>query len=336
MVGSIQAVPKLQNSLLISKIVVLLLVVGCASPPVQQKPEFSQSRTTDTDDMADTVDTVISFRPEQGKPASYPAWFWNVPSSEDDLFAVGRANTSVLHPENSEQAAIQDGVENLAKSLSVHINGKYEMVRQGGRILPSGNDMHEETSAETLAFVEKNHQLVAKFVCPLHTFVLLSLGEGDSEAPVLSAGSNTLPKEPGWLTNLPKEPGYLYASGHKRPFYRETNSWSEAERHARTELALMLESKVRSAVHRYQMSVAASFISVSTDIQLEHAQVIARWKHPEHNYCNVLVKMPLSKAKKTIARRADVILPSEHSQKSREQIIQEAFDELEREINPEE
>jgi hypothetical protein len=207
--------------------------------------------------------------------------------------------------------------------------------------------MQEEVSSTVHDFVGKHHQVVAKYASPIHTFVLLRLGEVESSAgalshkkgaaiPILSTASTVIPEEPGWVTSLPREPGYLYASGQSNPYYRETESWHAAEEHARVALALTLESKVRGLAKKYrenaQIAVDSTVIVVSTDVQLNRAQVVARWKHPEYHAYHVLVRMPFSANTEAITNLVKSILAEESQeklpQKSQEEIIQEAFDQL--------
>jgi hypothetical protein len=292
MVGSIQASPKLRHFLLTSKVAILLLVMGCASPSVQQKPAVQQTRELGQSGAR----TTVYFQPKQEKLPSYPAWFWNMPGSEDSLYAVGLSET-FAHAETSEQMAIADGVENLARALSVHIKGEYGMERRGGRLIPSGSDMQEEASSTMRDFAEKHHQVTAKHVSPMHTFVLLRLGEGGTAIPVSSTASTALPEEPGWVTSLPKGPGYIYASGQSNPYYRETESWRSAEEHARVALALNLESNLRGLIRRETIREGgrlhalgdSTIIVVNTDVQLNRVQIVARWKHPKYRTCHVLV-----------------------------------------------
>jgi hypothetical protein len=290
---------------------------------------------------------IVHFRPKPGRPASYPAWFWNMPHSEDSLFALGLSET-FAHAETSEQEAIADGVGNLTKALSVRIAGEYKMKKIGSSAR-SGDDIQDEISSTMHDFVEKHHQVVAKHVSPMHTFMLLRLGEKGAAIPVSSAASTVLPEEPGWVTVLPKEPGYLYASGQSNPYYRETESWRSAEHHARVALALNLESSVQGLIKRYtirdgghfEMLEDSTHIKITTDVQLNRAQVIARWKHPEYQTCHVLVRMLLSANTEAITDLVRSVLAEEPqaeevSQKSQEEIMQEAFDELDRLTSPEE
>lgn len=324
MVGLIRATFQLREFSLILTAATLLLAVGCSSSSVQQKPEFGQGG----------AQAIVQSRPKPETEASYPAWFWNMPSSEDSLFAVGLSE-AFAHTETSEQHATEDGVASLARALSVRIKGEYGMITKGGRPI-SGSDIKEEVPPEIHAFVEKHHQVVAKHVSPLHTFVLLRLGEKGGSIPVSSTASTVVPEEPGWMTSLPREQGYLYASGQSNPYYRETESWRAAEEHARVALAWTIESKVRGLAKKYKENARGSVhsiaIKVSTDVQLNRAQVVARWKHPQYHFCNVLVRMPLSANAEAITDLVKSILAQESQeeppQESQAEIIQEAFDQL--------
>lgn len=330
MAGLVQAPSKLQHSVLISIVVILLLMVGCSSPSVQQKPGLDQRETH----------AEIRFRSKPETAPQYPAWFWHMPSSESSLFAVGRSTTSALHPETSQQKAIENGVENLVRALSVRIKGEYAMERHGART-DSDHNIQEEVSPAMRSLVEKRHKMVATFAVPEHTLVLLRLGEEGAAVPISSAASAAVPNEPGWVTVPPKEPGYLYASGQSNPYYREVNSWRSAEEHARRQLALILEANVRGLAKGQRMAVGRSNITISTDVQLSRAQVVARWKHPEHQACHVLVRMPLLANTEAITDLVKSVLTDEEPQektpqKSQEEIIQEVFDELDRLTAPKE
>ena len=152
MVRLIQISSKLRYLLVTSELTLLLLVMACASPEVQQKTEPVQTETK-------PANRITIFVSESGRENSYPDWFWNVPTSQGTLFAIGQYTTSTLHPENSYQKAVEDAVANLAKCLSVRVSGEYGMMRQGGRVVFSGHNMEEEVPADILTRVGENHKV---------------------------------------------------------------------------------------------------------------------------------------------------------------------------------
>ena len=315
-----------------SKIAFLLFLVfvGCASPSVKEKSELTPKV------IASTVQ--LQPKPKASAEVSYPAWFWKMPHSEGSLFAVGFSET-FTHPETSQQNAIEDGIENLAKYLSVRIKGERGVLRDGSRVIFSGNDIQEELSPSVLSFVEEHHQVVSTYTGKKYTFVLLCLGENADgakrhpeyrETLAIPSSAAPMPSQPSWMTTPPKEPGYLYALGHSNPYYREVNSWRTAEKRARIALAFNLKSKIRGLAKKLDSSME-TISTISTDVQLNRVQVIARWKHPEDNTCHVLVRMPLSanyEAIKNLLKSA--LSKKKQKELSREEIIQRAFDELDR------
>ncbi|HIE30155.1 TPA: hypothetical protein EYP66_23055 [Candidatus Poribacteria bacterium] len=312
------------HSIMLSKskitfLLFLLVVVGCASHSAKVMPP-----TTGRDKESPQL------QPKPSAEASYPAWFWNMPHFENNLFAVGFSET-FFHPENSTKNAIKDGIERLAKYLSVHIKGEHGLLSSGGRIIYSVDNIQEELSPSVLSFVEEHHQVAATYAGKKYTFVLLCLGEGDTKNIAVPLSAAPMPSKPRWVTTLPKKSGYMYALGHSNPYYREVNSWRIAEKNARISLALSLESKVRGLAKQLNASMD-TISTVSTDVQLNRVQVIARWKHPEHNACHVLVRMPLVANEEAIKNLLKSALSKKEQQQelSQEEIIQRAFDELDR------
>jgi hypothetical protein len=314
-------------------ILLFLLVVGCASPSLKEKSELTPKV------IAPTVQ--LQPKTKSAGEADYPAWFWNMPHSEDSLFAVGFSET-FFHPEKSTQNSIKDGIESMAKYLSVRIKGERGMLSSGGIVVYSGDDIQEILSPSVLSFVEEHHKVIATYTGGKYSFVLLSLGEGNADGAkrheyreTLANSSSTapMPSQPNWVTTLPKESGYLYAIGNSNPYYREVNSWRVAEKNARIALALSLESKVRGMAKELNASME-TISTISTDVQLNRVQVIARWKHTEYNTCHVLVRMSLSANEEAIKNLLKSALSQKEGQQklSQEEIIQRAFDELEKSI----
>ena len=95
-----------------------------------------------------------------------------------------------------------------------------------------------------------------------------------------------------------------------------------------------------------RMIAGHDVINISTDVQLNRAQVVARWKNSEYGACHVLVRMPVSANTESIKNLVRSVLaeaaqkdsqkeskekPQEGVvKKSQQEIIQEVFDELDR------
>ena len=334
MFGLIQVASRFRYFVLIPVMLALLLAMGCGSPSSQHKVVPVQGETGPS---------------RSAKKPSYPSWFWNTPGSGDALFAVGMSE-KYERPGASEKYATANGVKNLARSLSAQVKGGRGMERNGGRLIPRGSDMEEEISPEILKFVEEHHSVEATCATPIFTFVLLRVGEGGKTEPISSDSSTALHEEPDWVTALPAKPGYMYAIGESNLYYRETTSWSLAEKRARESLALAVESEIWSLTRRLmenaRMIAGHDVINISTDVQLNRAQVVARWKNSEYGACHVLVRMPVSANTESIKNLVRSVLaeaaqkdsqkeskekPQEGVvKKSQQEIIQEVFDELDR------
>jgi len=282
----VRAISRAGNLPFILAILVPFFISGCGSPSAGNTSVYGHSGESQT-----------HFQARSESQTSYPDWFWTMPVSGSGLLAGGMSETFV-HAEASEESAIADGIGSLAKSVSVSIRGEYGSVSQGDRQVFAGDNMDEVVSPETRKFVEKNYQVIAKHSSPNYTFVLLGLGDGKDQPAESSEASSILPEKPEWVTVLPTKPGYLYASGQSKLYYKETSSWQLAERRARIALALSLESKVLSLTKKYKedagSAIDSTVTTVGTDVQLNDAQVVARWKQPEYEACYVLVGMPLS------------------------------------------
>lgn len=218
----------------------------------------------------------------------YPEWFWNMPYSDKELFAVGYSETSKFRPENSEKNAINDGLANLARFFSVHIKSEIISINN---ILESNTE--EETDPEIESYVNNNYTVVAKFTSPEYTYVLLKLGNNNDSEPEISLGSEIIPPKPYWLSKLPSESGYIYATGESSVYYREIESWREAEKRARIALAYNIEAQVKGLTRKVDNRIVDNSIVSSAEQTLRNIQVISRWKDTKLNSCHVLLRMPL-------------------------------------------
>lgn len=253
----------------------LLLLLGCS---------INRNKTALENVSIDKTDQ--NYRVYEKK--QYPSWFWNMPYSDDELFAVGYSETSTFRPENSEKSAIADGLISLAKLFSVHIKSEIISIQN---ILESNTE--EEIDPEIESYVNNNYVVVAKFISPEYTYVLLKLGKKVDFEPEISVGSESIPPKPYWLSKLPDEPGYIYANGESIIYYREIESWREAEKRARVALAYNIETKVRGLTGKLDDQIIYNSIVSNTDQRLSNIQIIARWKDIKLNSCHVLLRMPV-------------------------------------------
>lgn len=264
-------------NLISSIITTLLFLCGCSTNG--NKPVFEN---ISIDNLGQKYDTYSK--------RQYPEWFWNMPYSDNELFAVGYSETSKFRPENSDKIAINDGLVSLAKLFSVHIKSEIISINN---ILESNTE--EEIDPEIEFYVNNNYTIVAKFMSPEYTYVLLKIGDINDSEPEVSVGSEIIPPKPYWLSKLPSEHGYIYATGESSVYYREIESWREAEKRARVALAYNIESKVKGLTRKVDDRIIDNSIVSSANQTLSNIQVISRWKDTKLNSCHVLLRMPLIK-----------------------------------------
>lgn len=265
------------TNLILSIITILLLFCGCST---------NKNKTILENINIDKIEWNYGLHEKR----KYPSWFWNMPYSDNELFAVGYSETSTYKPENSEKNAIDDGLVNLAKFLSIHIKAEIISIQN---MLESS--IEEEVDPEIESYVNNNYTIVAKFTSPEYTYVLLKLGEKGDLEPEISTGSENIPLKPYWLSKLPEEPGYIYATGESSIYYREIESWRESEKRARVAIAYNIEARVKGLTGKLNDRIIENSIVSNTDQQLSNIQIIARWKDVKLNSCHVLLRMPLSR-----------------------------------------
>ena len=227
--------------------------------------------------------------PYQSNAKQYPDWFWEMPL-DDNIYAVGYSETSAIHISDSEQRAIDDGLQNLSRFYSVHVKLEQKNIRGEGVDISDNNEIPEEVSSEAEAYVKENYQIIKKFVSRDHTLVLVKLGSKDESEPENSIGSALIPAEPHWVTSLPKELGSLYATGESTLYFREIDSWHTAEEKALWSLATSMGATVKSLIKSLDDQMV-NISSISVDNELSNVKVISRWKNVELGTCHVLMKM---------------------------------------------
>ncbi len=221
------------------------------------------------------------------KYSSYPKWFWQMPQSNNALFAVGYAQT-YYYRESSVEEATANGINVLAKYVSVRIQGErgFKDTKLGPEF--AGEFFKEELEGGVLDSVKKNYKVIATETVGDITLVLLCAGE----APTLSSAKGFDQKAPEWVSIMPRKPGFVYAVGQSSPQFHEEETWQLAEYNARVGLALSFVAQLRSLGKRLDKGLSTAS-AVKTDVVLRRIQVVERWFDPENRIPYVLVRMTL-------------------------------------------
>ena len=252
---------------------------------------------------------------------TYPMWFWQPPISQDLPVAVGYA-PAYYRDESSQQVAIEDAVQQLAKQVQVRISGERIIIDRR-----QAEKFDEIVPPDVLKPISDSHVILATHQMPEQFLVLLGMGEVKLNQQLVSAGSRS---KPGWLSQLPESTASLYGVGHyNRSSLRSHSSWQDAERNALIDLALTLKSYVRNLTKQLN-SQTGRVLSVQTDVILSRIQVIERWYDRQNRSYHVLMEMPL-KANQSAVRRVleKMVQQAKHPPKqSIQEIIDQAFQEL--------
>ena len=256
------------------------------------------------------------------KYSTYPRWFWQMPHSNNTLFAVGYAQT-YFYRESSVEEATVNGINNLAKSMSVRVKGErgFKDTQLGPEF--AGEDFKEELEEGVLDSVKKNYKVIATESVGNITLVLLCIGE----VPILSSEKGFNRDAPGWVSEPPQRHGFAFAVGQSTPQFHEEETWQLAEYNARVGLALSFISQLRS-LGKMQDTNLNTASAVKTNIVLRRIQVVERWFDPENRIPYVLVRMLLKDNTETVMGYVKKIAqPQLHYnyRRTREEIIQKAF-----------
>jgi hypothetical protein len=203
-------------------------------------------------------------------PDPYPIWFLEAPSTGTQDCAVGYART-YRNLETSRQEAEANALLNLAKGLRVHISGEhaFESVPRGKAY--RGSNIREHVDPQ---LVESLSDQVVYAEPILTNGMMITLA---STAELELPAETMLPTSPpDWLETLPSSPDYDYAVGSCVSYYYALNSWQEAERQARIQLALSRLSLLRKLSetadrHTHEVTVEG------TNAVLERVQIVGRY-----------------------------------------------------------
>ena len=261
------------------------------------------------------------------EPLTYPLWFWSPPAGHNTPVAVGYAPASQLRPESAVEAATEDGLAQLAKCVSVRIQGERISINKR-----QAQNFQEEVPDSVQQLVADTHKILATHSTPTMTLVFVGLGaQGDFSGQKIVSPKSLAP--PTWIEVLPRQKGDIYAHGRCNPRYRHESGWQTAESNARIDLALSFQARVRNVFKRFNAQVEA-VSSTQTDVALNGIQIIARWFDSGARTYHVLAHMPIAQNEETLRQQWHGLMPQSKAMSlpSQEEYIRRAFDELDQEV----
>ena len=215
----------------------------------------------------------------------YPHWFTEMPQRRGAIFAVGYSPV-YMNIKTSWQEAKDNALLNLAKAYWVSVQGEQAFVSGEGGTAYKGSTVSEVVDSTLLKMLKPKLTCLDSALVGEMVIVLVSTKGIDVHSRPIS-----LKSEPTWIKKLPSNPDYNYARGASPKYLYESNSWLEAERRARIQLAWGRKTKLQQLQRKGEFSFHQVTVE-STGVTLREAQIVARWVDPVNGVHWVLARCP--------------------------------------------
>ncbi len=222
----------------------------------------------------------------------YPAWFLDPPVSRP-VFAVGYSDVR-SYVDSAIASAAREAAANYVKNRQVTIAGEQGLATLAAGTIAVGSTIKEFYDVDEAGRLEAKLKVIDYFQ-RRGAVTLLASTDSTATVPNLKRLDAAKVPKPSWTTLIPDKTGYLYDSGLCPVYYNENNSWREAERRGRINLALTLYTKVKYMGKKVDNSYFREFQVEETNATLRGIEVVARWKDVKNQICYVLVRMPVGK-----------------------------------------
>ncbi|HTP12277.1 MAG TPA: hypothetical protein VMM37_01565 [Bacteroidota bacterium] len=221
----------------------------------------------------------------------YPSWFLEPPA--------GRANVTVgysdvrAYLDSAIASATREAAVNCVRNQQVRIAGEQGLATLAVGTLTVGSTISEGYDESAAGQLSTNLKVLDYFQRAGAATVLASTDSSDAAVNARRVDVSKVPR-PSWTTTIPEKAGYMYNSGLCPVYYNENNSWREAERRGRINLALTLYTKVKFMGKKADDSYFREFQVEETNATLRGVEIVARWKDVKNQICYVLVRMPVA------------------------------------------
>jgi len=220
---------------------------------------------------------------------SYKNWFLNQESVDCKSLAVGYAKRSYYGDTSAIKLATEQAYNNFIRLQEVTITGKQAFWTTELGNAWMGNNINE-------VYDTSKSLTIAGEVVPLDTmmnenFAAVLIGDKDCELGSLNKLVISIDsfRRPSWVDTMPQGSDYYYALGMVPEYYYESNSWIEAERRARLNLARIVFTKIEALQMK---NIGGQDVKKETlSVQLKEITIVARWKDENKKICYVLAKV---------------------------------------------
>ena len=207
------------------------------------------------------------------------------------MLAVGYSGEHA-YLDSAIKAATREAAVNFVKNQQVQIQGEQGLATLAAGTITVGStikEYYDTADAERLGETMK----MLDYFRRGGSVALLASTDSSGKAPGLKRVDAATIPAPSWTTVIPEQAGYVYNSGLAPLYYNEFNSWREAERKARINLALTVYTKVKFLGKKEDDIYFREFQIEETNVTLHGIEVVARWKDVKNQICYVLMRMPV-------------------------------------------
>ncbi len=219
----------------------------------------------------------------------YKLWFLEQGSLNCTGTAVGYAKRSYYKDSTAFAIATDNAYKNFVIQNRVTISGEqvFWTTEMGNAWM--GNDIKEVYDTNECSIISRD-------VIPLDTmfiedFVAILIGDRECELSSLNKFVVSIDSsmQPAWIDVKPQESGYYYAVGITPEYYYESNSWLEAEKRVRLNLARVLYTKIESLQKKEIGGQEVKKEKLS--VELKEITFVARWKDEKNKIYYLLAKI---------------------------------------------
>ncbi len=221
---------------------------------------------------------------------TYPVWFLEPPSGRT-VFTVGYSDER-SYIDSAIASATREAAVNCVRYRQVQIAGEQGLATLAAGTLTVGSTIRESYDVDAAGQLSSSLKVI-DYYSRGGAVTLLASTDSNATAPGLRRIDVAKIPKPAWTTVNPEKTGYLYSSGLCPVYYNENNSWREAERRGRINLALTLYTRVKFMGKKVDNSYFREFQIEETNATLRNVEVVGRWKDVRNQICYVLVRMPV-------------------------------------------
>ncbi|NOZ86598.1 MAG: hypothetical protein GXP49_10075 [Deltaproteobacteria bacterium] len=268
-----------------------------------------------------------------------PPWVFCLPEKKGTIYALGYALQNLAGQDATRQAAFENAVHNLARSIKVSVKAREYMQTEDSGLAENGQlllDKEEQVDSKIEQLVEDKAQLIEEWQDMSNGVFYVLSAVSASEIKALKAVASVgleckIGKRPSWVDNPPRLRGMLFAVGQARMAFNPAKSYSEAEERALVELAKQIRSQVTgfedmedsragdSDVKDYTYKI----VRIATQEKLSGTDILARWVDFKTGAAFALARMPLVSVKKRILAAAMQVEKQEKIKESKDGKIEQ-------------